>query len=564
MLCWPKGRPWLAATLRGGPAFRERGKMAYYRDLRAFLDVLDARGKLYRFPEPIDKDTELLPLLRVQLRGVPAPERRVFLFESVRGAQGTAYDMRVAAGVYGVSEEVLALGLGCESPADLLERWHHATAHPVPPRLVPSGPVQEEVHVGDDLLRCGLDELPAPVEEPGFSQVIRTGLPTITRDPETGVPNVGTYNAFFRDRTRAVTGVGPRQHAMRYHWRTAARRGEDLPAAVVIGATPNVMAVGCARIAYGVDELAVAGGLAGEPVEVVRCQTVPLEVPAHAEIVIEGLISTKVFEPRLAFGEYPGYMNVELNNRPVLNVTAITHRHDAIFTPVLVGFPPGDTNALNSFVNAAQVYDGLRYGCGLPVAEVHFPQMGGGADFCIVRLEEDARVNAWQVLEAAAGQWGSNQTKYIVLVDHDINPRDPELLIWALTYRVQPERDMEVHRGRNAALDPAFGPTGSSRGQFSSAGSPRDHFRVLLDATLKGPYPPVALPRRDFMERALAIWRQHPDLPEPRLMPPWHGYTLGHWSEQDQELADLITRGDYRAVGRITAAMQVPATPVRD
>src|SRR5579859_2856081 len=164
--------------------------MSYYRDLREFLAELERRGKVYRFKEPIDKDTELGPLLRVQLRGVPPAERKVLLFEDVRGAQGQRFEMQVVAGVYGLTDEVVALGMGCETESEMLEKWHQALEHPIAPVLVEQGVVQEEVHEGAELKTCGLDEIPAIVEEVGYSQVIRTGVPMITRHPETGLTNV--------------------------------------------------------------------------------------------------------------------------------------------------------------------------------------------------------------------------------------------------------------------------------------------------------------------------------------------------------------------------------------
>jgi 4-hydroxy-3-polyprenylbenzoate decarboxylase len=533
----------------------------YYQDLRAFLDVLEERGKLCRFAEPVNKDTELAPLMRVQFCGLPEHERQVVLFENVTNTAGGTYEMTVAGGVYGVSEEIAALGLGCERPEEILERFHHGLEHQIPPVLVQDAPVQEEVHVGEDLESCGLDEIPVPVEEVGFSQIIRTGLPMISHDPETGIRNVGTYNTFFHDRTRAVAGISPGHHAMRYHWQSARRRGEDLPIAIVIGALPNVMLVGCSRIPYGIDELAVAGGIAGRPVEVVRCKTIPVEVPAHAEIVIEGRLSITDLGPRLAFGEYPGYMNMERNSRPLMHITAITHRKHAIHTPVLVGMPPSDNNVLNGLANAAMLYHTLRYDCGFPVNDVYFPQMGGGNDFCILRIDRGTGRQAWQALEASAGLLSA--TKYIVVVDWDVDIRDLELLMWTLSYRTQPEIDVNIQRGRNAGLDPSAAVTGSTKGQMESApGGPSDYFRVLIDATMKGAYPPVALPKQEYMERALKQWLAHPDLPRPRLRTPWHGYTLGYWDEEDQRLADILTAGDYRALGRIAAEKQLKASDV--
>jgi 4-hydroxy-3-polyprenylbenzoate decarboxylase len=532
--------------------------MGYYRDLREFAAELERRGKLHRFPEPIDKDTELGPLLRVQLRGLPDAQRKVLLFENVRNAHGAAYEMKVLAGVYGLSEEIVALGMGCETPGEMFDRWHRALERPIPPVIVDSGPVQEEVHVGEELLDCGLDELPAPLEEVGFSQMIRTGTPMITRDPESGITNVGTYNAFFRDRNRICAGIAAVNHAMRYHWQTARRRGEDLPVAIVNGCTPNVMYVGCVGIPYGINELEVAGAIAGEPVELVRCKTVPLEVPSNAEIVIEGYLSTETFEPRLGFGEYPGYMAVERNQVPMMRVTAITHRKNALFTPVLVGFPPSDSNVISSFTEAATAYHYLRYACQLPIEEVYFPDVAP-ATFGVVRLQKGANRHVWQVLQATAAL--AFAAKYVIAVDYDVDPRDRDLLFWALTWRVRPETDIVVMRGRRPGLDPSFAATGSSRGHID-LGGPSNYFRVLVDATMSGAYPPLALPRKEYMDRALEIWKRHEDLPEPRMHMPWYGYENGYWSDRDQQMADLMVRGDYKAVGRIAREMQVSVESV--
>jgi len=527
--------------------------MAYYSDLRALMHELERRGKLYRFRRPTSKETELMPLYRVQQRGLPESERRVLLFENVVGAGGRKYGMRVVAGIYGASEEILAIGMGCQKPSEMLEKWHEGMAHPLPPVLINEGPVHEEVHLGDEIKELGLDELPVPVEEPGFSGMLRTGLPMITKDPETGIRNVGTYNGFLRARDRMVAAISTTHHAIFYHWQAARRRKEGLPVAIVIGGMPTIMLVGSANIPYGVDELAVAGGIGGAPVELVKCKTIPLEVPANAEAVIEGVISTEVVEPRLPFGEYPGHLNMDYNNRPVMQVTAITHRKNAIFTPVLVGFPPSETNLVWGFCQAAMMYDHLRYGCRFPVEEVYLPQMGGGNNFCLIRVRKDTPENVWQILQAAAGVHAGG--KFFIAVDSDISLRDPELLIWALSFRARPEEDISIIPGRSGGLDPSAAPTGSGKGKMESAYG-RRYCRVLIDATRKWPYPPVALPRREYMERALEIWQEYTDLPTPVLQEPWHGYTLGYWRLEDQEVADLIVKGEYLRVGEKTAKLQ--------
>jgi len=531
--------------------------MRHFGDLREFLAEVKRRGRLYRFTEPVNKETELMPLFRVETRGLPDGERRVLFFEDVRGTDGRRYVMKVAAGVYGASRDFVAWGMGCESMKESLERWHEGLTRPLEPVLVENGPVQEEVHVGGELKELGLDELPVPVEEPGFSGMLRTGMPMITKDPETGTRNVGTYNGFLRARDRMVAAVGSIHDAMVYHWSKARQRGEPLPLAIVVGCTPAVMLVGSARIPYGLDELAVAGGIGGSPLELVRCKTIPVEVPAGAEIVIEGLMSTEVAEPRTAFGEYPGYLNMEENYRPVLQVTAITHRKDAIFTPVTVGFFPSDTSAVWGFAHEAMLYHHLRYASGFPVDDVHFPECAGGSDFCVVRMRQRKGLNAWSVLQAASSVSGS---KFIVLVDDDIDIRDRDALLWAMTYRVRPESDIQTVYGRSPGLDPSGSPPGTGHERMESRLAGHQYGKTLMNALRKWPYPPVALPAKEYMERALAIWAKHEDLPQPKLGEPWHGYTLGIWSEEDRQNAALITEGKYLQVGEKTARRQKPIT----
>lgn len=531
-------------------------QVAQMRDLRGFIQRLEERGKLYRFAEPINKETELYPLFRVQQRGLPDAERYALLFENVVGAKGNHYDMACLVGAYAASDAILLIGLGCETYQEALERWHEATVHPIDPVLVDSGPVQEQVLVGDDLGNRGLDIFPVPVEEPGFSGMLRTGLPMITRDPVTGVRNVGTYNAFLKARDRMQAAIGPGAHAMAYHWKAARERKEGLPLAIVIGCDIPTMAAGSASIPYGVDELAVAGGFIGAPIELVRCRTIPLEVPAYAEAVIEGVMSTEIVEPRLPFGEFPGYIHSDLTVRPVFNVTAITHRTGAIFTPVLVGMPPSDTSVVFGFAHAAQMYHRLKYEGGFPVEEVYYPDAGGGSTFCVIRVGESATPDQVQGIVRELEQRSGGAGKYTVLVDYDIDLRDPWCLLWALSFRTARRRDFTFAATHGGGLDPSGSTAGSGHGRLSAEGEEPDFTRVIINATRKWPYPPVALPKKPYMDRALEIWSRHQDLPRPRMRQPWYGYTLGHWNDELQGYADMIVRGDYIKLGEEMEELQ--------
>jgi 4-hydroxy-3-polyprenylbenzoate decarboxylase len=536
-------------------------RMAQIKNLRDFLAEARRRGRLHEFTESINKETELMPLYRVQTRGLPEEERSVLHFKDVRGSDGRRSGMQVAAGVYGASREFLTWGIGCESVQEGFERWHKGLMEPLEPVMLSSAPVHEEVHTGSELSELGLDEIPAPVEEPGFSCVVRTGTPVITRDPQTGMRNMGAYNGFFRARDRIVSGCAVFHDAMAHHWPKARERKEPLPVAIVVGPAPVLMALAAAPIPYGTsDEIKIAGGIMGTPVEMVPCKTVPLEVPAYAEIVIEGLMSTETTEPLTAFGEYPGYMSTEETYLPTIQVTAITHRRNAIFTPVTVGFYPSDSNTLLGFVHESMLYHHLRYGAGFPIVDIHFPDSSAAREFCLIRLRRQRGVDPWGVLHAAAGHMGG--AKFLVVVDEDIDVRDHDAILWALSFRFRPEADMEMVYGRSPALDPSSAPPGVGQGEmvYGYSVSGHQNGRLLLNAVRKWAYPPVGLPAKEHMEKALKLWSRHDDLPKPKLREPWYGYSLGNWREEDAENARLIAEGKYLELGEKMAARQRPVT----
>ncbi len=184
--------------------------------------------------------------------------------------------MKVLTGAYSSSRQIMDLGLGCEDPQKIHEKWHHAVAQPINSQTVSRGAVQEVVHIGAELKKSGLDRIPAPVEEAGFSGGVRVTGPFITRDLESGTRNVGMYSGHFYGPDRLLAGIARIHNAMLYQYPTVVRRGEPLPVAIVLGALPDINYVAAANLPYGVEELAVAGGLRGRPVEMVPARPSPL------------------------------------------------------------------------------------------------------------------------------------------------------------------------------------------------------------------------------------------------------------------------------------------------
>jgi len=514
----------------------------YYADFRSYLEELDKRGKLRRWKRAINKDTELMPLMRLQYRGIPDERRQAFLFDNVFDSRGKKHAIKVVTGMYGSSREIAALGLGCCEPLEIYEKWRQALAKPIEPQLINRAPVQEVVYSGSELREFGVTSLPAPVEEPGFSGGIRVTAPFITKDPETGIRNVGMYSGHFRGEEKLIAGIARTHHASLYHHASAARRNEPLPVAIVLGALPDINFVSAANLPYGLDELAVAGGIRGRAVELVRCKTIPLEVPVEAEIVIEGEMSVDQQERGEPFSDYPGYLMTERGLRPVIHIKAITHRRDPIFTAILVGLPPSESNGISRTCREMMLYNFLKYGCAMPeVLEVSCPEMGGGWNWWVIRMRKSHPSKPKQALHAATGM--DPTSKVIIVVDEDIDPKDPDMVMWALSFAMQPHRDVQIISGRVPLLDPSAYSL-MTNAEDRSFPPPIGCSGLLIDATRKGPYPPVGLPKKSFMEGALKIWQEE-KLPELKLKTPWFGYPLGHWDAQDDALAEAVTRGDY-------------------
>ena len=223
--------------------------MGYYKDLREFLGTLERNGKLLRVTKPLKKETEVGPLMWLQYRGLPEEKWKSFLFDKVIDVKGRQYEPKVLIGPYAASREVFALGMMCK-PEEINETWARSMANPIDPVLVKEGPVQEVIVEGDNI---DAGWLPLVVDEPGFSGTVRTTTQFVTKDPVTGIRNVGHYSAHLRGKKKMFFGVGHGQGA-HIHWQKCKAAGKRLELAVVIGTTPNISYVSSATAPYDVDE----------------------------------------------------------------------------------------------------------------------------------------------------------------------------------------------------------------------------------------------------------------------------------------------------------------------
>lgn len=523
-----------------------------YRDLHAHIEELKKKNLLISVEREIDKDTEMHPLVRWQfVGGVKEEDRKAFLFNNIRDGKGRKYDIPVIVGGIAANREIYATGMDCELE-DIPKKWADAIANPIPPVEVEAGPCHEIIETGDILSEegHGVDVLPIPISTPGFDAApTLSATNVISKDPESGVQNMGTYRAALKAPDRMVVrmatrvgGAGGYQHYLKHQ-----KRGDtEMPVAIVLGCPPYVAFMGPQKLPIDLDEYTVAGGLAGAPINVVKAKTVDLMVPAEAEIVIEGYIDVTHVEPEGPFGESHGHIALEEYNMP-MRVTAVTRRKDAVVPSYISQVAPSESSVIKRVAYEPLFLHHLRDTMsikGVKKVSLHEP-LTGLLRVTVVTMEQGTvSTEIWRALHGAAffkGDCG----KICIAVNDDIDVESPDSILWAMAYRSNPIKDMQLvpHRGQG------HGPKREHAGEEDST--------LLIDATMKSPMPPLALPGREYMERAKVIWEEM-QLPHLTPQAPWHGYSLGAWHSVWDEAAARAAAGGYIENGSISLAQQRP------
>jgi 4-hydroxy-3-polyprenylbenzoate decarboxylase/2,5-furandicarboxylate decarboxylase 1 len=409
-----------------------------YQDLRGFMALLEEEGELRRVRRPVSTKFEIAAgIRRMGDTGGPA-----LLFEDV-----LEHDIPVVGGLFSTRHRAL-LAMGAADHQEGNARFLRGLHQPIAPVATGEAPCQEVVHTGDEV---DLDRLPLPVySAKDGGAYVTVGL-TISNDPLDGRRNASVYREMRVDRQRlavmshAFQGLGT-QIAR------AAELGVPLEVAIANGVHPVLLYASQAKVPHGVDELAIAGGILGRPVPVVRCRTVGLEVPADAEIVIEGRILPGEYVREGPFGEFTGYYGPAESN-PVIQVTAITHRRDPVFLAGLTGVPTTDNHVLKVFAYESNLLQNLR-GVFPEVTAVCFPDWGGVQYVAVVALAQRYKGQARHLILTALGD--PARLKWVVVVDDDIDVYDTEQVNWAITTRSQPAEDLVViPRVAGGPLDPS-------------------------------------------------------------------------------------------------------------
>jgi 4-hydroxy-3-polyprenylbenzoate decarboxylase len=341
----------------------------------------------------------------------------------------------------------------------------------------------------------------------------------------------------------------------RIHWEKARALGRPLEAVLCLSVLPALALCSASKLRQ--PEYQVAGALNGAPIELVKAETVDLLIPATAEIAIEGHFRTDILEMEGPFGEYGGYAGPQDYNL-LFEVSAITHRRKPILQAFISEMPPSESSCIRKFGFEGMLQ--LELSAKIPdLAGVNFYELGGSSQVVAISLKTNTRKGeAWNALRVAASVVNMSGMKWIIAVNDDIDITEIENVFWAMAWRVQPHRDIQIMRGRLTDLDPSAAPVESN---FAERTYPEGlgGSQILIDATLKFPFPPVSLPGRELMQNARTIWEE---LGLPKLTPrvPWFGYPLGYWPESWDKATKLTLAGRYLETGEALRSLRTKSS----
>ncbi|HEX9879045.1 MAG TPA: UbiD family decarboxylase [Candidatus Binatia bacterium] len=467
-----------------------------WRDFRGFISAVEARGEL-KVVEGADCDLEIGTLTELMCeRNGP-----MLFFDRINGFPK---GYRVAAKPYATpTRTALALGLPYGvSQFEMFKAWKKKLEgyRPLPPRQVAAGPVMENVLEGDAV---DLSRFPSPKwHEADGGAYLGTGCAVITKDPEEGWVNVGSYRCMFHDPRTTGIYISPMHHGnlqIRKWWAA----GKPCPVAVAISVEPTLFCVAANGVPWGTCEYDYAGFLKGEPVEVLKGPRTGLPLPANAELVFEGEIPPPSVEERREgpFGEYTGYYAGGERMAPVIRVQSLYHRND----PILHGDPPLKPPVLFWMCppdGSMEVWEGLEKS-GLPGIVGVYALNSGGSLIQVVSIKQQYAGHARQVGRVASGLL-HHICRMVIVVDEDIDPSNPEQVLWAMATRSDPKISFEIQENCPASpLDPMISPEQKKRREFTNS-------RALIVACRpwewREEFPPVNRASEELRKRIVSKW----------------------------------------------------------
>ncbi len=476
------------------------------KDLRSFIEVLEQHGELVRVQEEVDWNLEVGGILR-HIYDVGAPAA---LFEKIKGYPK---GMRILGAPMGrgrrsiYSRHALALGLSPDAEyGAIMKAYVDRKNKPIKPALVRSGPCKEVILKGDEV---DLFKFPVPyIHDGDGGRYIGTWHVVVSRDPEEGWVNWGMYRMMVHDRNTTGMLIPPIQHMGRMYQKAEAMN-RPLECAVAIGTDPASTIVSCAMLPDRTEERDIAGGLMGSPLELVRCETVDLEVPANSEIVLEGYLPPGERRAEGPFGEYMGYEAGKSGPRPVFHVTCITHRRDPILTVSNMGMPIHESQVVMGITMAGDIYDHLIKQ-GLPVKMAYMPPYG--VTHMIAVSTETPYMNfAKRVAHAVWATKPGSMVYYVVVCDSDVDVTRFDEVLHAIATKCHPVRG--IHQVPHAPSYPYMVPYLDAKERPIGDGA-----YVLLDCTWPKDWPKEVIPvkssfevlwPREIQERVIHNWEKY-------------------------------------------------------
>ena len=429
-----------------------------YKDLRDFIKKLEKNNDLVRIKEKVSSELEICEITdRIVKQGGPA-----LLFENVENSE-----FPVITNLFGTMER-MCLALETDSLDNIAEKITEILEPKPPlkfldklkmlpklmelskifPKIVKTGPCKDIILKGDNV---DLFKLPILKTWPLDGGKFIT-LPLIfTKDPETNIRNVGMYRLQAYDKSTTGMHWHPHKHGAK-HFKKAKNLNKKIEVAVALGSCPAVIYSATAPLPDDVDEMILAGFLRKKPVELVKCETVDIEVPANSEFVLEGYVNPDELRTEGPFGDHTGYYSLE-DEYPVFHITCITHRKDAIYPATIVGKPPME----DSFIGKAteRIFLPLLKKTLPEIVDINLPVEGGFHNFAFVSIDKQYPAHARKVMHAL---WGLGQmmfTKIIVIFDKNVNVQDIKEVLWRLGNNIDPRRDIYFVDGPVDALDHA-------------------------------------------------------------------------------------------------------------
>ncbi|MDA2934667.1 UbiD family decarboxylase [Acidobacteria bacterium AH-259-D05] len=436
------------------------------KDLRTFLEDIEGQNsnevvRIKKEVDPLFGATGILAQMERQ------GDYRMVIFENVKGSKFPAIS-----NVHADAKRVIgSIGIENGDIEEFIKEYSKRESNPLKPKLVGDGPVREVIKTGDEF---DVRELPIfTYHEKDAGAYITAGF-GVMRDADSKVLNAGIYRLMVKGKDKFGIQLSETAHG-HYIWAKNEKKGKPTEMAVVIGHHPAFYIGSLSFTSLEVDEFSIAGAMLGEPLELVKCETLDLEVPAHAEMVLECEIIPGLRESEAPFGEYPGTYGPERMN-PIVKIKAVTMRKDAYYQESFVGHP--DNLLLSGIVRSSAIMKTVKI-ASPTVRAVHMPTCGRCRFICYIALE---KIIEGEPKNAAMGAFVADPfLKYVIVVDDDVNILDDGDVLHAIATRVRADTDtFVVTHAKGSPLDPA---------SYDPLGGSHIVTKVGIDATRKENYP---------------------------------------------------------------------------